>query len=86
MIETPKRAEPWARQLIESSRQVPDETQRSRLLELIETTLAYKFPEQTRKEIAIMFGLEEMKQTRYWQDAQEQEALAYTTPPSRVCS
>ncbi len=26
-----------------------------------------------------MFGLEEMKQTRYWQDAQEQEALALVT-------
>ena len=80
VVETPARSEACARQLIQETRQqVQDASLLNRLLELIETVLAYKYPEKTQLEIETMFDLEHMKQTRYWQDAQEQEAISLVT-------
>ena len=61
--------------LIERIRtQEPDQRMRERLLEVIETVLAYKYPERLREEIVAMFGLSDLKQTRYYQGAQESKA------------
>lgn len=45
------------------------------LLQLIETILVYKLPRLSRREIEAMFSLEELKQTRYFQDVQEEARL-----------
>ncbi|MBP0020528.1 MAG: Rpn family recombination-promoting nuclease/putative transposase [Cyanobacteria bacterium SBLK] len=39
-----------------------------KVLELIETVLVYKFTALSRQELEAMFGLEELKQTRYFQE------------------
>jgi predicted transposase YdaD len=38
----------------------------------METVLVYKFAHLSRKEIAAMFGLSELKQTRVYQEAKEE--------------
>jgi len=42
------------------------------LVDLMETVLVYKFAHLSRKEIAAMFGLSELKQTRVYQEAKEE--------------
>jgi predicted transposase/invertase (TIGR01784 family) len=42
------------------------------LLELIETILVYKLPNISREEIEAMFGLNELKQTRVYQEAKQE--------------
>lgn len=42
------------------------------LLQFIETILAYKFPAMSREEMEEMFGLSELKQTRFYQEGVEQ--------------
>jgi predicted transposase/invertase (TIGR01784 family) len=42
------------------------------ILELLETVLVYKFAELSREEIEAMFGLSELKQTRVYQEAQQE--------------
>ncbi|MEL6815100.1 MAG: DUF4351 domain-containing protein [Cyanobacteria bacterium J06598_3] len=44
----------------------------SQTLGLIETIVVYKFPHLDRKVIAAMLGIEELKQTRVYQDALEE--------------
>ncbi|MFQ4145204.1 Rpn family recombination-promoting nuclease/putative transposase [Chlorogloeopsis sp. ULAP02] len=59
-----------ARQLIDRTKQeISSEPKQRQLLELIETILVYKFPKMSREEIETMFGLSELKQTRFYQDA-----------------
>ena len=47
-------------------------TQPQDLLQLIETILVYKLPRLSRREIEAMFSLDELKQTRYFQDVREE--------------
>ena len=62
-----------ARELINRTQQeINVETQQRQLLELIETILVYKFPTMSRKEIESMFGLNELKQTRVYQEGREE--------------
>jgi predicted transposase/invertase (TIGR01784 family) len=42
------------------------------VLELINTIFIYKFPDLTRQEIEAMLGISELKQTRVYQDAQQE--------------
>jgi predicted transposase/invertase (TIGR01784 family) len=44
----------------------------NQLLELIETIVIYKFPRLSYEEIKTMLNLEEIKQTRVYQDAKEE--------------
>lgn len=73
-----------ARQLLERSRQqAMDVGAQRRLLELVLTTLVYKFPDRSREEIQQMLGLDELKQTRFYQEIAEEERqsmLARTVP------
>ncbi len=75
VVEKPTRTEAWARRLIEQVRgQEVDQRMRERLLEVIETVLAYRYPMRLREEIVVMFGLSDLKETRYYQGAQESKA------------
>jgi len=46
--------------------------QQQQVLQIIETILIYKFPRMNREEIEAMFGLSELKQTRFYQEAKEE--------------
>lgn len=59
-----------ARELIDRTKEeINSQPQQQQLLQLIETILVYKFPTMSRKEIEQMFGLSELKQTRFYQEA-----------------
>lgn len=65
-----------ARELINRTQQdISNQVQRRQLLELIETILFYKLPRMSRKELEAMFGLSELKQTKIYQEAQEETKL-----------
>ncbi|TAE56904.1 MAG: Rpn family recombination-promoting nuclease/putative transposase [Nostocales cyanobacterium] len=62
-----------ARALIDRTKQeVNSQAQRQQILEIIETILIYKFPRMNREEIESMFGLSDLKQTRFYQEAREE--------------
>ena len=64
------RAVEQARILIERVRQeIADEFVKEEYLQLIETIIFYKLPTMSREEIAAMFGMSELKQTRVYQEA-----------------
>ncbi len=59
-----------ARKLIARTRQeLADVNTQRKFIELIETVFVYKFPQLSREEIEAMFGLNELKQTRVYQEA-----------------
>lgn len=58
-----------ARQLIQRTREeLADTASQRQIVELVETVMIYKFPNLSRQEIEQMFGLSELKQTRYFQE------------------
>ena len=62
-----------ARELITRTKQeIESEVQQQQVLQIIETILIYKFPRMNREEIEAMFGLSELKQTRFYQEAKEE--------------
>ncbi|MBD2522670.1 Rpn family recombination-promoting nuclease/putative transposase [Nostoc sp. FACHB-133] len=62
-----------ARELINRTKQAVNlQLPQKELLELIETILVYKLPNISREEIEAMFGLSELKQTRVYQEAEEE--------------
>ena len=62
-----------ARELITRTKQeINSQLQQQQLLQIIETILIYKFPRMNREEIEAMFGLSELKQTRFYQEAKEE--------------
>lgn len=76
VIEEEDTAITQARELINRTQQdISNQVQRRKLLELIETILFYKLPTMSRKEIEAMFGLSELKQTKIYQEAQEETKL-----------
>ncbi len=73
VVETKKKAINCARQLLNRARQeIADEATRRQVVELIETILLYKLPQMTRQELEAMFGLDELKKTRYFQDVAQE--------------
>jgi len=76
VVESTTRSANRARQLIEQSRQEAVAGLSSQeIIELIQTIMVYKFPQLNREEIEEMLGLNELKQTRVYQEAlQEGEA------------
>jgi len=58
--------------LTENYHVTSDVTEQRKLLEWIVTVFAYKFPKLERKEIEAMFGLSELKQTRFYQEIEEE--------------
>jgi predicted transposase YdaD len=64
------------RALIERTRQeLADVTNQRNFIELVETVFVYKFPELTFGEVGEMLGLGDLKQTRAYQEAREQERI-----------
>ena len=61
-----------ARKLVARTTEVTDAARQRKILELVETVLIYKFPERSRQEIEQMLGLNELKQTRVYQEALEE--------------
>ena len=62
-----------ARQLIQQAQQeATDVAEQQRIVELITTTLVYKFPNLSREEIRQMLGLDELKQTRFYQEVKQE--------------
>ncbi|MEI6370771.1 MAG: Rpn family recombination-promoting nuclease/putative transposase [Nostocales cyanobacterium ELA608] len=62
-----------ARELITRTKQeIDSQLQQQQVLQIIETILIYKFPRMNREEIEAMFGLSELKQTRFYQEAKEE--------------
>ncbi|MDJ0677966.1 MAG: DUF2887 domain-containing protein [Calothrix sp. MO_167.B42] len=59
-----------ARELIARTREeLADANAQRKFIELIETVFVYKFPDLSREEIEAMFGLNELKQTKVYQEA-----------------
>jgi len=42
------------------------------IIDLIESIMVYKFPQMSRKEIAGMLGVDDLKQTRFYQEVEEE--------------
>lgn len=62
-------------QLITQARQeLEDVALRQKVLGLIETILVYKLINISRQELEVMFGLEDLKQTRYFREVAEEVA------------
>ncbi len=77
VIESNKKAPAKAINLISQARQqVTDEQLQQQILEFIETIVIYKFPNLNRQEVEAMLGLDLIKNTRVYQEAQEEGKLA----------
>lgn len=73
VVETKKRTPNVVRQLVDKARQeLADEAIQRQVLDLIETIVLYKLPKISRQELVIMFGLNELKHTRYYQEVREE--------------
>ncbi|MFM2312158.1 MAG: hypothetical protein RLZZ04_1434 [Cyanobacteriota bacterium] len=76
VVEAESSAGELARNLIERTKQeFTDTTSQKQLLELIETIVIYKFPQLSYQEIETMLNLEEIRQTRVYQDAKSEGKL-----------
>ena len=72
IVASKKRTPARAKQLLEQVEQQPLPFPKAILLELLETTMVYKFPLLSRQEIAEMLGLaESIKETRVYQEGLE---------------
>jgi predicted transposase/invertase (TIGR01784 family) len=73
IITNEEKAITQARELINRTKQeVKSQTQQQQILDIIETILIYKLPRMNREEIESMFGLSDLKQTRFYQEAREE--------------
>ena len=73
VIENQQTAPERARRLIEQAQaQIAEETTRRNLIDLIETIIVYKLPQKSREEIEAMLGLNELKQTKVYQEAKQE--------------
>jgi predicted transposase/invertase (TIGR01784 family) len=76
VVEKQETAIDHTKQLIQKSRQqLADVSKRQKVLELLETILVYKLSNLTRQEIEAMFTLDELKQTRYFQEVAEEAKI-----------
>ncbi len=76
VVEAEEKVGEKARELMERTRtQVADTDTQEKILELIDKILVYKFPKLSRQELEAMFGLDDLKQTRYFQDVMEEGGL-----------
>ncbi|NER38452.1 MAG: Rpn family recombination-promoting nuclease/putative transposase [Oscillatoria sp. SIO1A7] len=76
VVEDEETASFQAGKLIQKARsELSDESLKQKVVELIETIMVYKLPTLSRKEIEAMFGLEDLKKTRYFQEVAEEAKL-----------
>jgi len=70
VVEPEETAVDVAKSLVERAKvQLTNPVSQENIIELIETIIVYKLPQKSRKEIAAMFNLGDLKQTRFYQDA-----------------
>jgi len=70
VVEPEETAVDVAKSLVEKAQiQLTDPVRQENLIELIETIIVYKLPQKSREEVAAMFNLGDLKQTRFYQDA-----------------
>ncbi len=75
-VESNKKAPAKAINLISQARQqITDEQLQQQILEFIETIVIYKFPNLNRQEVEAMLGLDLIKNTRVYQEAQQNAKL-----------
>ena len=73
VVESEEKAGELARNLIEITKQeVKNSASQQQLRELIETIIIYKFPKLSYEEIENMLNLQEIKQTRVYQEAKQE--------------
>ncbi len=73
VIELEETAGTKARSLINQARlEIADEAAKRELLQLIERIIVYKFPQKSPEEIAQMLGLNDFRQTRFYQETAEE--------------
>ncbi len=73
VVEPSKQAGELARNLIARTKQEIQESEsQKQLLELIETIVIYRFPTLSYEEIETMLNLQEIKQTKVYQDAKQE--------------
>jgi predicted transposase/invertase (TIGR01784 family) len=72
IVEPNTTAAQQARELLVQVRQGSSQVDQELLIELIETTMVYKFPRMSRQEIAAMLGLVELQETRVYQEGVEE--------------
>jgi predicted transposase/invertase (TIGR01784 family) len=73
VVETKKRTPERVRGLVDKARsELADEALQWAVLDLIETIVLYKFPRISRQELARMFGLSDLKKTRYYQEVRQE--------------
>ncbi|MEG3899919.1 MULTISPECIES: Rpn family recombination-promoting nuclease/putative transposase [unclassified Microcoleus] len=69
VIEPDNTAENFAIDLArQAETEISDTTARKNFINLLETIIVYKLPQKTREEVAAMFNLTDLKQTRFYQD------------------
>lgn len=62
--------------LLESvSREVEETKFKNDIIDVIESIMVYKFPQMSRKEIAGMLGVDDLKQTRFYQEIEQETKL-----------
>jgi predicted transposase YdaD len=72
MVTPANQAAERARQLMsQAAASPPPILELDRIIELVETILVYKFPQQSREEITAMLGISALKQTRVFQEFYE---------------
>jgi predicted transposase YdaD len=72
IVESEKTAPQRGRELLAQIQQEQSRIPLELLIELIETTMVYKFPQMSRQEIAEMLGLVELQETRVYQEGREE--------------
>jgi predicted transposase/invertase (TIGR01784 family) len=73
VVEMKKKAVNLAKELFNRANQeIVDEALRKGVVALIERIILYKLPELTPKELEAMFGLDELKKTRYFQEVTQE--------------
>ncbi|MFN9735215.1 MAG: Rpn family recombination-promoting nuclease/putative transposase [Microcystis sp.] len=73
IVATPQLAQQRGKPLLEKAiAEIDDLVFQQKVVELIERTLAYKFTNLSRTELEAMFGLDDLRQTRLYQEAKEE--------------
>lgn len=73
IVETPQASSDVARTLLERAKnEIEDLVTQKQVIELIEAIVIHKFPQLSRQEIQAMLRLEDIKQTRFYQETFEE--------------
>ena len=69
IIQNQKEAVSSARILLErAGQEIPDQASQRSIRDLLQTIVIYKLPQKSREEIKAMFSLQDLKQTRFYQE------------------